>query len=140
MNKKRKNHSFWSIVEAIGFLLLSLNGWLRLQQAIYYWSILEQLKLYPSALYLAISGGLMGLSGLVVGLMIWFHQTLADWAALAIAVVWLGVTWLERLALAATPAASVNWPFMLGFTILVLIAVGLPVLRRLWSSYDQERS
>ncbi len=130
MNRKRAKRSLWTVAEVIVFLLLSLNGWLRLQQAVSYWSILEQLKLYPSGLYLAITGGLMGLSGLAAGLVLWFRRPGADWVALAVAVTWLAMTWVERLALAATPAASSNWPFMLGVTILALIAVGLPVIRR----------
>jgi hypothetical protein len=139
MKKFHPKRSFWYLLKVICFLLLSLNGWLRLQQALTYGSVIEELGIHPGVTYFVVSGVLMGLSGLAGGLFLWFRWAGADWVALGVAVVWLGVTWVERLFLSAAPEVLSNWPFMLSVTVLVLIILIYPLVRLPRRSSDDKK-
>jgi hypothetical protein len=48
-----------------GLLGLSIYGWLRFQQSLSLWKILIQIGIWPGPLYLAISGAVWGMLGLI---------------------------------------------------------------------------
>ena len=58
-NEKRQRRKYW--ISAISFALYALVGWLRFQQTLFYWYYLIELDLWPHPIYLAISGGLIGI-------------------------------------------------------------------------------
>lgn len=101
-------------------LVLSLSGWLRLQQSLARWDDLSQAGLQPGPLYLAITGALAGLAGLVVCIALWRRSRWAPGLTIVVLVsciIWL---WVDRLWIARSPAALTNWPFLLGASAVIL--------------------
>ncbi len=102
-------------------LVLSLSGWLRLEQSLTRWDDLSQAGLQSGPLYLAITGALVGLAGLVAGIALWRRSRWAPRLTLAVVVGWIIWLWVDRLWIARSPAALTNWPFLLGASTLILI-------------------
>lgn len=116
-----RKHSFWSKLLTAGLLLLGLNGWLRLWLALDNWGLLEAIGTRPGPLYLALSGGLLGLAGLAAGLGLWARTAWSPVAAGAVILLWLAWSWVDRLWLSPSPQALVNWPFRLIASLAILI-------------------
>ncbi len=57
--KKRARRRYW--ISAFLLMLYALVGWLRLQQTFLYWYYFLELSLWPHPLYLAVSGGAIGI-------------------------------------------------------------------------------
>jgi len=57
--KRRARRRYW--ISAFFFMLYALVGWLRFQQTLLYWYYLLELNLWPHPIYLAISGGALGI-------------------------------------------------------------------------------
>ncbi|MHB0964950.1 MAG: hypothetical protein ACYC36_00715 [Bellilinea sp.] len=111
---------WWLKLLAFGMLMLSLSGWLRLEQSLARWDDLSQAGLQPGPLYLAITGALAGLAGLVVCIALWRRYRWAPGPTLAVVVGWIIWLWVDRLWIARSPAALTNWPFLLGACALIL--------------------
>ncbi|HBA90535.1 MAG: hypothetical protein A2X24_02410 [Chloroflexi bacterium GWB2_54_36] len=111
---------WWLKLLAFAMLVLSLSGWLRLQQSLARWDDLSQAGLQPGPLYLAITGALAGLAGLVVCIALWRRSRWAPGLTIVVLVsciIWL---WVDRLWIARSPAALTNWPFLLGASAVIL--------------------
>ena len=111
---------WWLKLLAFGTLVLSLSGWLRLQQSLARWDDLSQAGLQPGPLYLAITGALAGLAALAVCIALWRRSRWAPGLALAVWIGWIVWLWVDRLWIARSPAALTNWPFLLGASALIL--------------------
>jgi hypothetical protein len=131
----------WLLLLIIGFVLLSIYGWLRFQQSLALWDILRQIEMWPGPLYLAISGAVWGLTGLAAGLGLFFRRSwAANWArgSILFLAVWY---WFDRQVLAQSEAARSNQIFMALLTAFV-IAYTYLVLRhvdRLRNTKQQTR-
>lgn len=101
-------------------LMMALYGWLRFSQSIYQWQCLSDLGVYPTPLYILLSGLIIG-SGMTVALAsFWFHlawsQRYVQISVGASALYW----WLDYLLLTRNQAAFSNWMFRLAASIVVL--------------------
>jgi hypothetical protein len=139
---RRPGRPFLLILLALGFLLFSLTGWMRLYLAIQDWQLLVSLGLFPGPLYLAIYGLITGLFGVAAAVGLWLRW---PWAP---AVVWVGALaaaawyWLDRLFFTQSASSWTNWPFSAGLTAacLLFVFLTLPVPRqRKISNSDQEQ-
>ena len=109
--------------------LLTIIGWVRMGQAIATWNLQEELLGRPLAIYLVLSGALWGLCGLAVTILLLRRSRLAIRAAWAGVIFFPLTYWLERFFLVRSPQDQINWPFMLGLT-LVWLALATIALRR----------
>ncbi len=112
--------SFWLKLLAAGLLLISLTGWLRMQQALVDWQALVQIGLKPGPVYLAVSGALIGLGGLACLIGVWLRSKWGFGFTRGFVLVWQAWSWADRLWLARSDTALSNWPFALGATVLIL--------------------
>jgi hypothetical protein len=111
----------------LGFVFFALNGWVRMGYAILNWYWLSFSAIQPGPLYLAITGGLWGLVGLIAlawTVLRWpWYRLVGQCAALLLAITY----WIDRLFIATSPEGS-NTLFAVLLTILLLAYAAL-VLR-----------
>lgn len=112
--------SFWLKVLTAGLLIISLTGWLRLQQAFADWQTLSQIGVSPGPLYIAISGGVIGAGALVSAVGVWLRSKWFFSFTRGFALVWQAWAWVDRLWLARSETALSNWPFALGATVVIV--------------------
>lgn len=119
---------------ALLYLLLSILGWLRLEQAILNWNLLIEFRANPGPLYIAAGGLLWGLVGLPAAWGLWLHKSWALQLAHLAAPVYPLTYWIDRVAFNHDPQGLQNWPFALGLTLiwLGLNYLALPVKRLRW--------
>jgi len=117
--KPGRTFELWLL--ALGLLITSLTGWLRLQFVINAWDFLNQTGVLPGPLYQAIMGGVWGLAGLVCAAGLLLRQRWAP-PVTRITVVWLAAWyWLDSLMLTRSPDTLDNWPYMLVLTLIGVI-------------------
>ncbi len=102
------------------WLLLACAGGLRLVGAVANWGLLLELGVQPGPVYLAVSGGVFGLLGLLLAWGFWKGFPWAGLAGRVAAFFYPLAYWLERLAFSRSPEAWSNWPFAAGVTLLWL--------------------
>ena len=123
--KPGRTFELWLL--ALGLLLASLTGWLRLQFVINAWDFLYQTGVRPGPPYQAIVGAMWGLAGLVCAAGLLLRQR---WAPAVTRISVLGLAawfWIDALALSRSPETNDNWPYMLAVT-LVCVGFTLAVL------------
>ncbi len=109
----------------IGYAYLALSGWVRMAEAIGSWGWLQFAGLRPGPLYLAITGGLWGVTGLVA--LVWMvlrrpgYHLVGSGAALLFALTY----WADRLFVATPTGAGGNTIFAVLITLLGLAYVAL---------------
>ena len=114
---------------AIGLLVISLIGWLRLQLVVADWDFLLQNGVAPGPAYQAILGGVWALGGLVCAAGLLVRQRWAPAATRIVVLLLIAWYWIDYLALTRAPDAADNWPYMLGLTLLgSLFAFGVLAL------------
>ena len=105
------------LLAAFFLLAYALMGWLRLYNYIRFWGYLQELGIWPSPLYLALSGGLIGLAfsaALVVfGLRLKVRVLLVRLVGLVF-LLWL---WLDRILLSDRP----TFIFLLPVTVIITL-------------------
>lgn len=93
--KKRARRRYW--ISAFILMLYALVGWLRLQQTLLYWYYFLELSLWPHPLYLAVSGGAIGIG---YSLALIFHLARFEYSARYIRflgillIIWI---WTDRI-------------------------------------------
>ncbi len=116
----RSKRSVVLIILSVVTLSISVLGWLRLLVAIDDWDYLGEVAPAVLPVYLAISGMIWAVIGMVSAVGIWFRKR---WAlilltcAVASFTVWY---WMDKLLLSANPEAISNWAFSLVLTICIL--------------------
>lgn len=118
-----RKRSFWVSLLAGIFLLLSILGWIRLQQAVAYWGLLEQLGAWPGPLYIAVGGILWGIAGLVPAWGLWSASRWGARAAWIAAPVFPLTYWADRLWFSPGAGPFASWPFVLAVTAAWLVFV-----------------
>lgn len=114
LNIKQHRPAGATILAILAFLLAAWNG-LRLWEAIYFWKTLARYDAPP--LYIAISGGVWLVTGVLLTWGLWRGKF---WARGAVLIGISGYTiwyWFDRLALQQPHA---NWPFALIVTVVFL--------------------
>jgi len=119
--RARPKRSFWLIVLAVGLLIFSIAGWLRLQQSLADWHYLLDLGLQPGPLYLALTGAMTGAGGMIAALGVWLRLRCGFVLTRIFMVVWQAWNWIDRLWVARSDTARVGWPFALAATVVVLL-------------------
>lgn len=93
--KKRARRRYW--ISAFFLMMYALVGWLRLQQTFLYWYYFLELDLWPHPLYLAVSGGAIGIG---YSLALIFHLARFKYTARYIRflgvllIIWI---WIDRI-------------------------------------------
>ena len=121
--KQGRTFELWLL--ALGLLLASLTGWLRLQFVINAWDFLIQTGIQPGPPYQAIVGAVWGLAGLICAAGLLLRRR---WAPAATRFSVLGLAawyWLDALALNRSPDTLDNWPYLLAVT---LVCVGFTLV------------
>ena len=115
---------------AVTFLLLSLAGWVRLEQAIQNAALITQYAAAGLPFYLAMSGLVWGIVGLPA---VWALWSGARWVAPATwipAVGYLVLYWVNWFFGIRAPESRENWPFTAGLGAAWLLLVWLVLNRR----------
>ena len=109
------------------WLVLSLSAWggLRLVTAIRWWDTLLEFVPAPGPLYIAISGGIGLLSGMLLLWGIWQANAWIRYALLGTGVIFIAWYWGDRLIFRSSNA---NWPFALLASIILLIVLTACIL------------
>ena len=118
-DKPGRTFELWLL--ALGLLLASLSGWLRLQFVINAWDFLYQTGIRPGPPYQAIMGAAWGLGGLVCAAGLLLRQRWAPPITRITVVVLAAWYWLDALALTRSPDTLANWPYMLVITLLCVV-------------------
>ena len=93
--KQRSQGFFW--LAALILAIFSVIGWMRFQQTLRHWYYLVDLGIWPHPVYLAVSGGLIGIG---FGLALIFHLSRSRFTLFAIRIleivllIWL---WIDRI-------------------------------------------
>ncbi len=119
----RPGRTFELWVLVLVLLVGALEGFLRLQAAVYTWGVLAVIGITPGPLYLATSGAIWGLALLVAAAGLFFRQRWAPIYSRISAVVLALAYWVDRLAFTHAADAQANWPFMAGVTVFFLAFV-----------------
>lgn len=120
---RKSRRSFWLKLLAAGLLILSIWGWLRLQQSLAGWDQLTEIGVQPGPLYIAVTGALIGAGGLAAAIGVWMRARPGFWFARVFAVAWQAWNWADRLWISSAETARVGWAFALGATVLILVYV-----------------
>ncbi len=119
-NARHKRSTVLIILSGVT-LAISLLGWLRLLVAVGDWDYLGEIAPAVLPVYLAISGVIWALIGLVSAVGIWLRRR---WALILLGCAVISFTvwyWMDRLLLSANPEANSNWAFSLLMTAGILI-------------------
>lgn len=120
VNRGKAQYVFWGT--ALSLAAISLIGWMRFQQALRHWYYLLELTLWPPPIYLAASGGLIGIM-YALGLI--FHLTKQSFTALflritsAVLILWL---WVDRIFFSIRGSFSL---LLAGTIFLTILLIGL---------------
>lgn len=117
----RRSFWFWGMWSLFAFF--SLAGWLRMIDSIRDHDWLTLAGVYPSPVYISITGGLWGLVGFVA--LIWIGAGRTGYRFVgSVAALFFAVTfWVDRLLFSRSEGALSNVGFALLATLLLLAAV-----------------
>jgi hypothetical protein len=122
-------------VLCLGFAIFALYGWARMGYAILNWYWLTFSGIHPGPLYIAVTGGLWGLAGLIALAWILLRLPWHRLVGLSAALFFVLTYWIDRLFIAADPGSSSNTLFAALFT-LILLVYAILVLRPLGEIYS----
>jgi hypothetical protein len=114
---------------ALGVLSFAIIHLGRFALALAEWSFLASLPLTVSPIYLAATGLIWGIAGLVLYPGLWFGKRWAKKSVFFAVLVYGLYYWLEQLVIMDSPLRKVNWPFQITATVLILTYTNL-VMRR----------
>ena len=116
-------------------LLISLGGWTRVLYSILNWYWLNYAGVKPGPLYLAVTGGLLGLVSLVVLVLLWGRRPGYRLVGSAAALFFVLAYWADRLLFANTTSSMQNVVFSAAVT-LIGLSYAIVTLRpdRFWHS------
>jgi hypothetical protein len=109
-------------------LIVAVMNLVRLGQSLASWKFLETL-LPVSPAYLAVTGLVWGVLGLLAAWRLWQGQSWARWFGLAFIISFSVYYWVDRLFLPGYPGRNFNWLFSAVMNLL-LIALSIWILAR----------
>ncbi len=115
---QKRNRPVGVNILAVLILCTALWNGLRLGSAIFYWQILENYG--SNSLYIAISGGVWFVAGLLLAWGLWRGKAWAWIAAISGTASYGCWYWFDRLVLQKPHA---NWPFALGTSVIFLLVI-----------------
>ncbi len=101
---------------------------MRLDQSLVDWRNLEAL-LPVSPAYLAVTGLVWGVLGLLAAWRLWQGQAWARWFGLGFVIAFSVYYWIDRLLLPGYPGRNANWMFSAGINLL-LVSLSFWILNR----------
>ena len=108
----------------------ALMGWLRLQQAVWYWAFLKDLDIWPRPLYFAITGGAIGL-GFTMALILMLARKPAIHSGIRIlGAVFLAWFWFDRILYSTYNAFFMQLPVSLLITASTLLLAFILVRKK----------
>jgi len=113
--RRKRTIELWVLI--VGMLFLSVWGWLRLQQALFYGDYLNRFGNLPPVVYLALSGFCLGAAALASGVGLWLAKTWAVWLTRIVVPVSAVGYWVERLVFTHSTDGWTNFLFMALFTV-----------------------
>ena len=116
------------------FLLLSILGWVRLEQAIQNAAFIDQYASAGLPVYLGLSGLVWGLIGLPAVWGLWLGREWVAWAAWIAAAIYPILYWLNWLFAVRAPESRENWPFVAGLCIAWFLLVWWVLTR--WDTHN----
>jgi hypothetical protein len=117
--KPGRTFELWLL--ALGLLLTSLTGWLRLQFVIDAWNFLNQTGVRPGSTYQAIMGAAWGLAGLICAAGLLLRLRWAPRVTRITVIILVSWYWLDALALTRSPDTRDNWPYMVVITLFCVV-------------------
>jgi|SRR5450759_29455 hypothetical protein len=115
---------------ALLFLILSVLGWVRLEQAIQGWRVLSHFGGAGLPIYQGISGALWGLIGLPAVWGLWRRKIWTIKAVWPAALAYPLFFWLDRFLAGRAPQSQENWIFASVMTLVWGLLVGFTLSRR----------
>ena len=124
-------------VTLLALITLAMALWngLRLGQAIVLWNILDKYGRWP--LYIAISGGLWFLGGIILFQGLWRRKFWSWSLAIGITLLYEFYYWLDRTLVQEQNA---NWPFALATSIIFLLIIMLILFSPQTRQYFSKRN
>jgi hypothetical protein len=119
--QKSKRFPLSLILLMLGFLVVSVYGWLRLQQSLVLWEILSLIEIWPGPAYLAVSGAAWGIVGLVTVIALFFKKTWAARWTMGAVLFLAAWYWIDHLVLVQSEAAQANRVFTVLVTVFVVL-------------------
>lgn len=105
----------------VGFLFLSLLGWLRLSEALRLWDVLGEIGIQPPPWYFAASGAVWGAVALSAAATLFLRLPWSGWYAGGAALFFAAWYWLDRLFLSRPVSEQHDLSF---YIILTLVCLG----------------
>lgn len=124
----QRSRSFFVGLLIVAYALFSLSGWVRLAESILDWHWLTFAGVWPGPLYLALTGGLWGLAGLLGAVWLWQRRSGWRWAGMGVALFLALTYWLDKLLVAHLDTYGGNTLFA-GLYSLLGLAFAAAVLR-----------
>ena len=138
MDDQKKSRPVSVIILVVLVFYFAIWNGLRLSQAIYFWKTLLEYGAHP--LYIATSGGVWQMAGLLLVWGLWQGKTWAWLAAIVSAISYASWYWIDRLILQRPHS---NWLFSMVVTLItlffVLALLFLHSSRRFFPRDDHER-
>jgi hypothetical protein len=105
-----------------GLFILTAALWngLRMEQALLFGKTLAEYHLRLGPAYVAVSGGLWLVTGLILFLGLWTGQRWSRIAAIVAVCVYTAWYWFDRLV---AQVLHINWPFALTATVVILVLI-----------------
>ncbi len=135
-SKRTEKWYIRQIITALIMVTISVLGWLRLAESIRLWNILIEVGLNPPPLYLAMTGGLIGMFSLIAAISILIRL---KWAVVYIRLCSiLLVAWLifDHLFLSHTIQNASDWIWLILFSSVFITAIFLLTLPSLKNSLE----
>ena len=116
----RIKRSFWLKLLILLNLIIAMTGWVRLYSVLNQWEWLQYLQIFPPPAYFAITGILLGISGLISAVGLWLMRKwgiVVTHQFITLLALWF---WADQLLFTRSETSKANWPFLLGATLLFL--------------------
>jgi len=123
-------------------LIVAVMNLIRLSQSLADWKLLAAL-LPVSPAYLAVTGLVWGVLGLLAAWRLWQGQIWARWFGLGFMILFSAYYWVDRLILPGYPGRNANWLFSAVMNILLIAfsvwILARPKAKRFFEATDERR-
>jgi hypothetical protein len=106
-------------------LIFTVSAILRVWHGVQLLDFLGQLSLSVSPLYLIITGGIWAIAGGWTTVWVWLGHRRAPVSVIILALIYLTIFWAEQFFLMINPLRRVNWLFLGGLSVVVLLVIFL---------------
>ncbi len=101
--------------------VFALMGWLRLQQALWYWAFLTDLDIWPRPPYFVVTGGVIGLGFSTALVMLLARKPVILRYIRVLGIIFLAWFWFDRILYSTWRAFFIQLPVSLLITAAILL-------------------